>query len=200
MSNTTGIYKQTPSQTVGPFFAYSLTAEQYGYDFKSGFSASTIEDAAPGKEIRLIGQVFDGAGKVVTDAVIEIVQADSFGNFASKKHAATQKGFKGFARSGTGYDSHQRFDFRCVKPGSIGVDQAPFISVIVHMRGLLNQCFTRIYFDDEAKANAKDAVLKSVPKARRSTLIATKLKLSSGTVYRFDIRMQGDQETVFFDL
>ena len=114
--------------------------------------------------------------------------------------AALQRGFKGFARCGTGYDAAQHFDFKTIKPGSIGPGQAPFINVIVHMRGLLNHCFTRIYFDDEAAANQLDAVLLSVAPERRKTLLARKTSGLFGAEYRFDIHMQGTQETVFFDL
>ena len=98
---------------------------------------------------------------------------------------------------GTGTDGENRFIFETIKPGAVDADQAPHISVIVMMRGLLTHTFTRIYFSDEQTANATDPVLTSVDAERRGTLIATK---AEGSVYRFDIHMQGDQETVFFDV
>jgi protocatechuate 3,4-dioxygenase, alpha subunit len=87
-----------------------------------------------------------------------------------------------------------------VKPGAIGDGQAPHINVIVMMRGLLSHAYTRIYFSDEAEANARDPVLASVPEKRRQTLIAERVETPSGVAYRFDIHMQGEEETVFFDV
>jgi protocatechuate 3,4-dioxygenase alpha subunit len=190
--------RQTPSQTVGPYFAYGLAPEQYGY--QNGLSSIAGSDMAAGdiegQRIRVEGQVFDGAGNVVSDALIEIWQADSLGRYA---HPSDPRGsnstFKGFGRCGTGTDARNRFWFDTIRPGAAEAGQAPHLNVIVSMRGMLLHAFTRIYFPDEA-ANATDTVLNAVPAARRGTLIATHL---GNGVYRFDIHMQGDQETVFFD-
>jgi protocatechuate 3,4-dioxygenase, alpha subunit len=193
--------RQTPSQTVGPFFAYALTPEQYGYDFASIADGSLIESDVPGQRIRIEGRVFDGKGELVPDAMIEIWQADGEGRYA---HPADPRGsnmaFKGFGRVGTGTDPEARFVFDTIKPGSVDGTQAPHVNVIVFMRGLLLHAYTRIYFSDEAAANARDPVLASVPGERRRTLIATRDETSASPVYRLDIRMQGPDETVFFDV
>lgn len=191
---------QTPSQTVGPYFAYGLTPQQYGYPMKEIASGRLADDGVEGERIRIEGQVFDGAGAVVPDAMIEIWQADAQGRYA---HPADPRGsnadFRGFGRFGTGTDPQNRFIFETVKPGLVGDGQAPHINVIVFMRGMLVHAFTRLYFSDEVSANAADPALSSVPADRRGTLIAERHDGPTGTVYRFDIRMQGDSETVFFD-
>lgn len=192
--------KQTPSQTVGPYFAYGLTPTQYGYDLKSLFIPVLAQPHAQGEHICITGQVFDGAGQSVLDAVVEISQPDASGQPVLSVADARAKGFTGFGRCGTGTlpDNHYAFD--TVKPGVAAPGQAPFINVCVTMRGLLVHTFSRIYFDDEAAANSQDAVLASVPAERRATLLARREMTGAGPVYRFDIHMQGDKETVFFDL
>lgn len=193
--------KQTPSQTIGPFFAYGLTPEQYGYDLTS-IASPVVEDASGnGERIRIEGQVFDGEGNPAGDAMIEIWQADSAGRYAHPADGrGSNAGFKGFGRVGTGTDPQQRFFFDTVKPGAAGDGQAPHINVIVFMRGLLNHLYTRIYFPEDGAAQAADPVLSAVPSERRATLIARKEDSEAGPVYRFDIHMQGPQETVFFDV
>jgi protocatechuate 3,4-dioxygenase alpha subunit len=192
--------KQTPSQTVGPYFAYGLPPEQYRYDFRSALTPVVASERVEGEAITLLGQVFDGAGKPVNDAMIEIVQADAAGRYVDTPEAAAASGFRGAGRAGTGTDAENRFVFETVKPGASAPGEAPRIDVILTMRGLLSHLFTRIYFDDEAVANANDPVLQSVPAARRDTLIARRQIMAGRVTYRFDIRMQGDDETVFFDL
>jgi protocatechuate 3,4-dioxygenase alpha subunit len=192
---------QTPSQTVGPYFAYGLTPEQYGYDLKSIANSDVATDDATGDRIRIEGRVFDGEGQPIPDAMIEIWQADGEGRYAHPADGrATNSGFKGFGRCGTGTDRQHRFWFETVKPGSIDGRQAPHISVAVFMRGILTHAYTRIYFADESAANAADPVLALVPPERRHTLIASREAGSGAAVYRFDIHMQGDRETVFFDV
>ncbi|MDR5753619.1 MULTISPECIES: protocatechuate 3,4-dioxygenase subunit alpha [unclassified Caballeronia] len=192
--------KQTPSQTVGPYFAYGLCPEQYNFDLKSLFTPSIADREAKGEHISVVGNVYDGEGKVVGDAVIEMAQADSTGHYVQTVEEARESGFRGFARVGTGTDPKLRFVVDTVKPGKTGDDAAPHIDVIVLMRGMLLHAYTRIYFDDESEANAKDTVLASVPEERRATLIAKREPGTSSTIYRFDIYLQGPQETVFFDL
>ncbi|NIA69992.1 protocatechuate 3,4-dioxygenase subunit alpha [Pelagibius litoralis] len=187
---------QTPSQTVGPFFAYGLTPEQYGYAFRSLAGADLRDPATAGREIVIKGQVFDGAGAVVTDAMIEIWQADPQGRYL-QPGAQGNRGFTGFGRCGTGYDDENGFRFTTYKPGTVDERQAPHVTAIVFMRGLLSHLYTRIYFADEAEANGRDPILASVEPARRATLIAEPEE--PGT-YRFDIHMQGERETVFFDV
>jgi protocatechuate 3,4-dioxygenase alpha subunit len=192
--------KQTPSQTVGPYFAYGLTAEQYGYDFNSIAGANLTDDETEGERIHIVGRVLDGEGNAVDDAMIEIWQADDQGRYA---HPADPHGsnlaFKGFGRYGTGTDAERRFMFETIKPGSVE-GQAPHITMCVMCRGMLSHAFTRIYFSDEAAANAGDAGLATVPDDRRATLIAEREETVAGIVYRFDVHLQGGKETVFFDL
>jgi len=192
--------KQTPSQTVGPYFAYGLCPEQYNFDLKSLFTASVADYEAAGEHISIVGQVFDGDGNVIGDAMIEVSQVDSQGRYPASRAEVEASGFRGFARVGTGTDPQKRFIVETIKPGRASADEAPHLNVIVTMRGMLLHTFTRIYFDDEAAANERDAVLGLVPAERRATLIARREPGTSKMVYRFDIRMQGEQETVFFDL
>jgi protocatechuate 3,4-dioxygenase alpha subunit len=184
---------QTPTQTVGPYFAYGLTPAQYGYDWSSLSGPVLVEPATPGTHIVIEGEVLDGAGTPVTDALIEIRQADHAGRYSAPgAHSA----FRGFGRCGTGTLPDGLFRFETIKPGPPAAGEAPHIHVIVQMRGLLTHLFTRLYFEDEP-ANATDPVLALVPPERRATLIA---RLTEPGRYRFDMRMQGDTETVFFDL
>ncbi|MGI9435541.1 MAG: protocatechuate 3,4-dioxygenase subunit alpha [Geminicoccaceae bacterium] len=195
---------QSPSQTVGPYFAYSLSPAQYGYPYSSVVTPDLAKEGAEGERIRLLGRVLDGAGKPIDDAMIEIWQANAHGRY---NHPADRRAdnrldpdFTGFGRSGTGADAQSRFVFDTVKPGAIGDGQAPHLNMIVMMRGLLSHVFTRVYFDDQVDANAEDPVLALVPESRRSTLIARRAETSSGIVYHIDIHMQGPNETVFFDV
>lgn len=193
--------KQTPSQTVGPYFAYGLTPEQYGYDLASVAFPRMADAVTEGLPIRIVGRVYDGQGTAVSDAMIELWQADALGRYAHPADArAPNATFRGFGRCGTGTDPENRFVFETIKPGAIGDGQAPHIGVVVFMRGMLTHAYTRIYFSDEAAANAIDPVFVSVPEQRRPTLVAERQDTAAGVVYRFDIRMQGEQETVFFDV
>jgi protocatechuate 3,4-dioxygenase alpha subunit len=192
--------KQTPSQTVGPYFAYGLCPEQYNFDLKSLFTPSLADHEAAGEHITIVGQVFDADGAAVGDAMLEFLQVDPQGNYPASRADVTKSGFRGFARVGTGTDPQKRFVVQTVKPGATAEDEAPHINVIVLMRGMLLHTFTRLYFDDEAAANERDAVLASVPAERRKTLIAKRETHAGSTVYRFDIHMQGENETAFFDL
>ena len=191
--------KQTPSQTVGPYFAYGLCPQQYDFDYKSLFTSVLADREAAGEHITIVGQVFDGDGKVVGDAMLEMSQVDPNGHFPASREEILKTGFHGFARVGTGTDPHKRFIVETVKPGRVSPTEAPHVNVIVTMRGMLLHTFTRIYFEDEAQANEHDAVLAAVPAERRGTLIARR-EPNSTNAYRFDIHMQGDKETVFFDL
>jgi protocatechuate 3,4-dioxygenase alpha subunit len=189
----------TPSQTVGPFFAYGLTPNGK-YDWNDAFTTNLVTPDTSGDRIRVEGAVYDGDGVPVPDAMLEIWQADAQGRFADPqdKRALPNASFKGFGRSGTG--SKGEFAFDTIKPGSVpdpdGKPQAPHILVAIFSRGMLRQNYTRIYFDDEA-GNAADPVLALVPVDRRATLVA---KRGPNGVYRFDIRLQGDDETVFFEV
>lgn len=200
MSALQSNFGQTPSQTVGPYFAYGLTATQYGYDFNQPFDAQVALDGARGERIQLVGRVIDGDSKPINDAMVEICQPDGEGHYPTSVGDAKARGFRGFGRVGTGTDAQNRFVFHTVKPGANASGEAPFINAVVTMRGMLLHAFTRIYFSDEAKANRQDAVLQSVPAERRKTLVAERSVEGGLVTYRFDIHMQGDEETVFFDV
>jgi protocatechuate 3,4-dioxygenase alpha subunit len=184
----------TPSQTVGPFFAYSLLAED---------RAELVSPDHP-DAIRIRGTVYDGAGEPVPDAMIEVWQANGSGRYAhpedDREDLPLDEGFEGFGRFGS--DPDGTFSFVTVKPGPVpGRDgvlmQAPHIAVSVFARGLLKRLVTRIYFPDEAEANAQDPVLLSVEYPElRETLVAK----NEGDALRFDIHLQGDRQTAFFDV
>jgi protocatechuate 3,4-dioxygenase alpha subunit len=193
----------TPSQTVGPYFSYCLTPARY--PLREVFSTDLVTPGLEGERIRIEGRVIDGDGVGVSDAMIEIWQADAKGSYvhASRTGAPSNVAFKGFGRSDTGPAGE--FGFSTIKPGRAdgpnGSRQAPHIGVTVFSRGMLTHLFTRIYFDDEG-SNAEDPVLSAVPADRRETLIAKGEQSGATKVYRFDIRMQegadGQPETVFF--
>ncbi len=200
----------TPSQTVGPFFAYGLTPHNRcdwkpndGYDWKNTVDTNLVTPDASGTRIRIEGRISDGDGAAIPDAMIEIWQADAQGRYASPRdtRARPNAQFKGFGRSAT--DKDGVFAFDTIKPGPVpgpdGKMQAPHIVVCIYSRGMLRQVYTRLYFSDEA-ANAGDAILALVPEERRGTLIAHKADGGSQPFYRFDIRVQGENETVFFDI
>ena len=181
----------TPSQTTGPFVAIS-------------FERTTVEDVAPagvsGERFVIGGRVLDGDGKPVDDAVVETWQANAHGKYAhpeDTREKLLETGFKGFGRVLT--DRGGAFRFATIKPGCVtGPDdrlQAPHLVVVVFMRGLLKHLATRVYFPDDP-ANAEDPILALVPADRRSTLIARQV---SPGVLEWNIVLQGENETVFFD-
>jgi protocatechuate 3,4-dioxygenase alpha subunit len=202
----------TPSQTVGPFFGFGLSWADGPYVVPAGVPG--------GFWIR--GQVFDGAGEPVPDALIETWQADPQGRFATGDEPLDAAfAFRGLGRSCT--DPRGFFGVFTVKPGRVSSAlarageapsaararlQAPHVAVTVLARGLLNRVVTRIYFADEPAANAEDPVLASLPDPSRgatllatplATPLATALAAAGGDGYRFDIHLQGEHETVFFD-
>jgi len=199
----------TPSQTVGPFFAYGLTPKgrcdwdpNGSYSWKNTVESNLVTPDASGTRIRIEGTVFDGDNKPINDCMIEIWQADSQGRYAHvRDNRAPNTKFKGFGRSAT--DKAGLFVFDTIKPGQVpgpgGKPQAPHIVVCIFSRGMLRQIYTRLYFDDEA-GNASDPILTMVPADRRGTLIAHKQAGTDPAVYRFDIRVQGGDETVFFEI
>jgi protocatechuate 3,4-dioxygenase alpha subunit len=189
----TGRVPLTPSQTVGPYLAIGLT-------WADG------EDVVPeGTEgaVFIGGLLTDGTGTPIPDGLVETWQADPGGRFdhPDDPRGAVRPdttGFRGFGRSQTVNGGH--WQVRTVKPGPVptpdGGTEAPHLDVSVFARGMLDRTVTRIYFPEDGEAHATDPVLQAVDPARRHTLIAT--KVDGG--YRFDIRLQGEDETVFFDL
>lgn len=197
--------RQTPSQTVGPFFAYGLTAEQYGYPYDSLMNHLLVSPDTPGERILITGRILDGRGASIPDALIELWQADPQGQYrtAPIEHnttALTDRGFLGFGRMGTGTLPDGQFRFTTLKPGAVGDGAAPHINVFLLMRGSLRNLYTRLYFADEPAANAQDALLNAVPPERRATLLAHWREVNGETHYVFDIHLQGPNETVFFAL
>lgn len=193
----------TPSQTIGPFAAPCLTPNETGkknYSWQQLVGSNLVTPDAVGERIRIEGRMFDAEGAPIDGILFEIWQADGQGRYAHPRDTRRPNAsFKGFGRVESNLDGS--FTFDTVKPGRVagpnGAMQAPHIVVAIHMRGILQHLFTRIYFADEA-SNAEDPILKLVPADRRDTLIAR--RDASGGVYRIDFRIQGDRETVFFDL
>ncbi|HSY79457.1 MAG TPA: protocatechuate 3,4-dioxygenase subunit alpha [Verrucomicrobiae bacterium] len=183
---------QTPSQTVGPFFKPAL--------IRSG-QESLVTASTRGERVAIEGCVLDGDAAAVSDAMIELWQANADGCYDHPEEFQEKiydPDFRGFGRSAT--DERGRFRFHTIKPGPVAgpgtVLQAPHINVSIFARGLLKRLVTRIYFPDEP-LNAGDAVLNAVAPARRSTLVA---QVDRPGVLRFDIVLQGEHETVFFDV
>ena len=183
----------TPAQTVGPFFAVALPLP---------LGPALIPPGDP-RAIRLHGEVRDGAGDPVPDAMLEIWQANHHGRYRHPTDGRTlplDPAFTGFGRSDT--DSDGAYWFETIKPGRVPFDeyrlQAPHICVAVFARGLLNHAFTRLYFADDP-ANADDPILQLAPAVRRATLLARRAD-DEGAVYHFEIVLQGAGETVFFNL
>ena len=192
----------TPSQTVGPYFAYGLTSNGK-YDWNDAFSNNLVTPDTIGERIRIEGRAFDGDGNHVPDCMLEIWQADAQGRFADPQDARAQpnSSFRGFGRCGTDKDGGYAFD--TIKPGQVadpdGKPQAPHLLLAIFARGMLLQNYSRIYFGGEP-ANATDPVLALVPMDRRATLIAQQANCNGNAVYRLDIHLQGDNEMVFFDV
>ena len=188
--------KQTPSQTVGPFFKFGLIF---------GGENVLTNDRTRGQRIILRGQVIDGSGAAINDAMIEIWQADAQGIFNhpdDPRCHLVDSSFRGFGRSGTS-NKELEYSFKTIKPGPVPWEgdqlQAPHINMHIFARGMLIHTTTRVYFSDEV-ANATDPVLNSIEDvARRKTLIATREDIDDLPTYRLDIHLQGDNETVFFN-
>jgi protocatechuate 3,4-dioxygenase, alpha subunit len=188
----------TPSQTIGPFLAIGLPWPDGPF---------VVPPGTPGA-IAIAGQVTDGDGVPVPDALVETWQADPDSRFDHPDDprgaaAPAVAGFRGFGRSAT--DADGTYQISTLRPGSLpcpgGGTEAPHLNVSVFARGLLDRVVTRIYFPDEGEANAADPVLAGIEDpARRATLIAARNPDPMAGGFRFDIRLQGEHETVFFDV
>jgi protocatechuate 3,4-dioxygenase alpha subunit len=188
-------FRETPSQTAGPFVHIGTLPAFAGLRADRPNQNNLVGDGAAGRRIRIHGVILDGDGALVKDAMVEIWQADANGRYDSNA-------FRGLGRAATDFESGE-FAFESIKPGPTpfhdGRPQAPHISVAIFARGINVHLQTRMYFPDEAAANAADPVLQLVGRQLAETLIAQKEADGDVPAYRFDIRLQGERETVFFD-
>ena len=197
------LLRETTSQTAGPYVHIGLALAAAGNPTREQEIWNQMaKPEAPGEHITVIGRVFDGNGHLVRDSFLEVWQANHEGVYDEEYNL--DKPFNGFGRTATTFDAGSEWTIETVKPGVVkaadGRPQAPHINVALFARGINIQLATRIYFDDEAEANAADPVLNLIEQPeRRQTLIATREEQAGKVVYRFDIRIQGENETVFFD-
>ena len=207
---STPVYlKETASQTAGPYVHIGLAPKQAGFDiFENNFGNVLTSPETKGERIRIEGRVFDGSGAIIKDVLLEIWQANAAGRYnhpADKQEGKPlDKSFRGWGRACTDFDSGV-YSFETIKPGSVtgrnGKAMAPHINVWVVARGINIGLSTRIYFSDEEKANAEDPDMSSIEWVeRRKTLVAQRSEKDGQVVYTFDIYLQGDKETVFFDV
>lgn len=185
--------KETPSQTAGPYVHIGLATDAAGFNAFAPFGAEIAGADVAGERICVEGQILDGEGAPMTDALLEIWQADANGNYAD---ATSNTGFTGFGRAVPDFETGV-FRFDTIKPGSIG--GAPYLNLWIVARGINLGLHTRLYFADE-DANAQDPVLSQLDPVRRATLIASRHDDNDLPLYRLDIRVQGENETVFFDV
>ena len=199
---------ETPSQTGGPYVHIGLLPQQANIKvFENNFNNQLVQENTLGERIRLEGQVFDGLGLPLRDVLIEIWQADANGVYPSTadiQDKVVDPNFLGWGRTGADFETGF-WSFNTVKPGAVpgrkGTTQAPHIALIIFARGINIGLNTRVYFEDEAEANAQDPVLNGIEWApRRQTLIAKREERDGEVVYRFDIHIQGEDETVFLDI
>jgi len=189
--------KESPSQTAGPYVHIGTMPAHAGLNLRTQEKLNVLTGPdVEGERIRIEGTIKDGAGSLAPDVVVESWQADAKGHH-------NQSGFLGWGRAACDPATGLWF-IETIKPGRFaarsGKMQAPFISLQLFARGINIHLQTRLYFEDEAEANQADPVLSMVDPAHRPTLIAKKHKRGSETVYRLDIVLQGEGETVFFDM
>lgn len=195
---------ETASQTAGPFVHIGLALQIAGLPSRNEEIWNRMASpAAEGEPIEVVGTVIDGNGDLVRDALLEAWQADANGEYQC--NFDLEKPFNSFGRTATTVESGGEWSLTTIKPGVVktadGCTMAPHINLSVFARGVNVHLNTRLYFEDEAEANAQCPIFSAVPsEARRQTLIASQDKSESGRKrYRFDIRLQGEGETVFFD-
>jgi len=198
--------KETASQTAGPYVHIGLAPGAAGFDiYKQELGWDIAGPDAAGERIRVEGLVIDGTGSPVKDVMLEAWQANAAGVYAHREHPGeVEIGFRGWGRVITDFDSGE-WGFDTVKPGAVmgrnGRLMAPHINLWIVARGINIGLNTRAYFSDEVDANAADPVINLVEwEHRRQTLIAKRSERDGKVVYRFDICLQGDNETVFFDI
>lgn len=201
---------ETPSQTSGPYVHIGLIPHQAGFDiFENPFSHVLTTEATKGERIRIEGQVLDGLGTPCRDVLVEIWQANAAGRYNHPADPQADKpvdpGFRGWGRAGTDFTTGL-YAFETVKPGPVvgrrgHKPMAPHVNVWLAARGINTGLSTRLYFADETALNEQDPVLRMIdPAIRRETLLARREERDGAVVYVFDIRLQGDKETVFFDV
>jgi protocatechuate 3,4-dioxygenase, alpha subunit len=198
--------RETASQTAGPYVHIGLAPGAAGFDIYARELGWDIAGPnAAGERIRVEGLVIDGTGSPVKDVLLEVWQANAAGRYAHPEGGgAVEDGFRGWGRVITDFETGA-WGFDTVKPGKVpgrmGRVQAPHLNLWIVARGINIGLNTRMYFDDEAEANAADPVLSLIEwENRRATLIARRSLRDGQPVYRFDIRLQGADETVFFDI
>ena len=194
--------RESASQTAGPFVHIGLAPAAAGFDiYREELGATMVGANCAGERIRVEGRVIDGTGNVVKDVLLEVWQADAAGVYACHGQAdEVADGFRGWCRVVPDFDSGE-WALDTIKPGAVigrnGQPMAPHINLWIVARGINIGLNTRIYFADEQDANAVDPILNVIEwESRRATLIAKR----SGDTYHFDICLQGDDETVFFDI
>ena len=207
------VRRETASQTAGPYVHIGLAPQAAAFDiFENNFGNVLTDAQTKGERIRIEGRVFDGIGTVLKDVLIESWQANAEGKYAHPADRQPGKSvdphFRGWGRACTDFETGV-YTIDTIKPGVVNGRvsgngtrfMAPHISLWIVARGINLGLNTRLYFSDEAEANAKDAVLNVIEwEARRATLVAQRESRDGGVVYRFDIRLQGEGETVFFDI
>ncbi len=206
MSQDLNYLKETPSQTAGPYVHIGLAPGAAGFDiYRQELGWDICGPNANGERIRIEGVVIDGTGSPIKDVLLEAWQANAAGIYAHPEGGGdVEDGFRGWGRVITDFETGE-WGFDTVKPGAtrgrnVGM-QAPHINLWIVARGINVGLNTRIYFDDEMDANAADPVLNLIEwERRRATLIAKRSDRDGQTIYRFDVRLQSEDETVFFDI
>lgn len=208
MTDKLAYIKETASQTAGPYVHIGLIPDQAGFDiFETNFGNAIAGPKTAGQRIRIEGRVFDGMGTPVRDVLIETWQANAAGRYnhpADAQKKPLDPDFRGWARTASDFETGN-YAIETIKPGVVpgrrGRPMAPHINFWIVARGINVGLNTRMYFADETEANAADPVLNLIElDARRKTLLAEPVTRDGKIVYRFDIRLQGDNETVFFDV
>ena len=202
--------KETPSQTAGPFVHIGLVPHQAGFDiFETNFSNVLVTPDTEGERIRIEGRIFDGMGAPARDVLVELWQANAAGRYnhpADRQQGKDiESSFRGFGRAGTDFATGL-YAFETIKPGPVvgrhgHKPMAPHVNLWLVARGINIGLATRMYFSDEAELNAGDPVLNIIEQpVRRETLIGRREERAGEVVYVFDIHLQGERETVFFDV
>lgn len=206
--NRPTLLSETASQTAGPYVHIGLAPKAAGFDiFEKSFGNVLAQPDTPGERIAIEGRVIDGSGTPVRDVLLEIWQADTHGRYqhpADRQQRPRDAGFRGWGRACSDFDSGI-WRFETIKPGAAegrkGRMMAPHVNLWIVARGINIGLNTRMYFSDEQEANAQDPVLNLIEwEVRRNTLVGQREERNGEVVYRFDIRLQGPDETVFFDI